>query len=236
MSASGSRPARHPDPQSAADPDDGRHAGGPRASATSGRRRLRRSREVPRPAHGSDDHRARRRALCHRPSSSCARAARGGRRQRVRHHGRRPQPPGRGPFLEHDGLQGLDPPLRRQGPPASLRRPARRPWRASWTIPIGRSPASFATTAASPRIRRRFAEFLWADFFRPRIKAKTIKTDFQTAIGEALKLAKTGDADYLPGWCGPHGYAQPSTSKARAKDARPESGGTGKKAKKAKAA
>ncbi len=82
-----------------------------------------------------------------------------------------------------------------------------------------------------------FAEFLWADFFRPRIKVKSIKTDFQTAIGEALKLAKTGDADYLPGWSGPHGYTQPSTSKASSEKTRgPKAEGTGKKVKKAKAA
>lgn len=51
-----------------------------------------------------------------------------------------------------------------------------------------------------------FSEFLWADFLRSRIKAKAIRTDFKGALAEALTLAKTGDADYLPGWCGPHGY------------------------------
>ena len=67
-----------------------------------------------------------------------------------------------------------------------------------------------------------FAEFLWADFLRPRIKAKTIKADFDSAVDEALTLAKTGDADYLPGWSGPHGYA-PQTA--------PKAGGAGKTAK-----
>jgi hypothetical protein len=51
-----------------------------------------------------------------------------------------------------------------------------------------------------------FAEFLWADFLRPRLKAKAIRSDFQSALAEALALSKTGAADYLPGWCGPHGY------------------------------
>ncbi len=51
-----------------------------------------------------------------------------------------------------------------------------------------------------------FSEFLWADFLRPRIKAKQIRADFKAALAEALVLARTGDADYLPGWCGPHGY------------------------------
>ncbi len=82
-----------------------------------------------------------------------------------------------------------------------------------------------------------FAEFLWADFFRPRIKGKTIRTDFQAAIDEALRLAKTGDADYLPGWCGPHDYSQPAAAKAAsAKTRRPKAEGPGKIVKKAKAA
>ena len=56
-----------------------------------------------------------------------------------------------------------------------------------------------------------FSEFLWADFLRPRIKAKAIKADFVAALTEALTLAKTGEADYLPGWCGPrHNAPQPS--------------------------
>ena len=82
-----------------------------------------------------------------------------------------------------------------------------------------------------------FAEFLWADFFRPRIKAKAIRTDFQAAIGEASRLAKTGDADYLPGWCGPHGYARaaPSTA-ASAKAPSPKAEKSGRKPRKPKAA
>jgi hypothetical protein len=62
-----------------------------------------------------------------------------------------------------------------------------------------------------------FAEFLWADFFRPRIKAKTIRSDFQAALTEAVALARTGDADYLPGWCGPHGFAPPAGAKGKSK-------------------
>jgi hypothetical protein len=48
-----------------------------------------------------------------------------------------------------------------------------------------------------------FSEFLWADFFRDRIKRKTIETDFAQAMEKALQLAKSVEADYLPGWCGP---------------------------------
>jgi hypothetical protein len=48
-----------------------------------------------------------------------------------------------------------------------------------------------------------FSEFLWADFFRPRIKRKAIVNDFPHAIEKALQLAQSEAANYLPGWCGP---------------------------------
>jgi hypothetical protein len=48
-----------------------------------------------------------------------------------------------------------------------------------------------------------FSEFLWADFLRHRIKRKLIENDFERALETALKLAKSQDAVYLPGWCGP---------------------------------
>jgi hypothetical protein len=48
-----------------------------------------------------------------------------------------------------------------------------------------------------------FSEFIWADFLRRRIKAKRVREDFDAALAQALSLAKTKDADYLPGWCGP---------------------------------
>jgi hypothetical protein len=48
-----------------------------------------------------------------------------------------------------------------------------------------------------------FSEFLWADFLRRRIKKAAIKSDFNSALGEAMKLAKSPDAHFLPGWCGP---------------------------------
>ena len=49
-----------------------------------------------------------------------------------------------------------------------------------------------------------FSEFLWADFLRPRVRRKTIEKRFSTASAQALKLAKSNAAIYLPGWCGPH--------------------------------
>jgi hypothetical protein len=48
-----------------------------------------------------------------------------------------------------------------------------------------------------------FTEFLWADFLRRRMKRKLVEKNFRRALKEALALAKTDVADYLPGWCGP---------------------------------
>ena len=49
-----------------------------------------------------------------------------------------------------------------------------------------------------------FSEFLWADFMRRRISRSLTKQDFPKALKLAFKLAKSEDAGYLPGWCGPH--------------------------------
>lgn len=48
-----------------------------------------------------------------------------------------------------------------------------------------------------------FSEFLWADFLRRRLKRKTVARDFAAAVEQALELARSKHADYLPGWCGP---------------------------------
>lgn len=48
-----------------------------------------------------------------------------------------------------------------------------------------------------------YSEFLWADFLRRRLKRKIVEQDFEAAMEQALALAKSADADYLPGWCGP---------------------------------
>ena len=48
-----------------------------------------------------------------------------------------------------------------------------------------------------------YSEFLWADFLRRRMKAKDLKREFDRALQQALRLAKSKDASYLPGWCGP---------------------------------
>lgn len=49
-----------------------------------------------------------------------------------------------------------------------------------------------------------FSEFLWADFLRSRVSRKQIETRFKAALEKALTLARSDDAGYLPGWCGPH--------------------------------
>jgi hypothetical protein len=63
-----------------------------------------------------------------------------------------------------------------------------------------------------------FSEFVWADFFRPRIKHKTLRDDFEAALAEAYVIAQTKDADFLPGWCGARPHAvQPDILKKTAK-------------------
>lgn len=47
-----------------------------------------------------------------------------------------------------------------------------------------------------------FSEFLWADFLRRRLDRKDVERNFDKLLDEALKLAKSEKADYLPGWCG----------------------------------
>jgi hypothetical protein len=47
-----------------------------------------------------------------------------------------------------------------------------------------------------------FSEFLWADFLRRRIKRKAVEQDFDQTLNEALSLAKSEEAGYLPGWVG----------------------------------
>ena len=48
-----------------------------------------------------------------------------------------------------------------------------------------------------------FSEFLWADFLRTRVRVKQIKDRFSAALERAMSLAKSEEAGYLPGWCGP---------------------------------
>jgi len=48
-----------------------------------------------------------------------------------------------------------------------------------------------------------FSEFLWADFLRRHLARKNVENDFDKALEKALVLARSKQAVYLPGWCGP---------------------------------
>ena len=47
-----------------------------------------------------------------------------------------------------------------------------------------------------------YAEFLWADFLRRRVKAKLVEGDYEKALAKSIALAHSHAADHLPGWCG----------------------------------
>src|ERR1700750_2056204 len=48
-----------------------------------------------------------------------------------------------------------------------------------------------------------FSEFLWADYLRRHVQRKMVEDHFSKALEKALAAAKSHDAIYLPGWCGP---------------------------------
>ena len=48
-----------------------------------------------------------------------------------------------------------------------------------------------------------FSEFLWADFLRRKMSTKVVEENFAKALEKGLEFAKSPDAIYLPGWCGP---------------------------------
>ena len=45
-----------------------------------------------------------------------------------------------------------------------------------------------------------FAEFLWADFFRPRIRRKQLLRSYDAAVATAFALARSPEAAALPGY------------------------------------
>jgi hypothetical protein len=49
-----------------------------------------------------------------------------------------------------------------------------------------------------------YSEFLWAEALRRRIGKKMARDDFDEALRLALEFAESGEASFLPGWCGPH--------------------------------
>ena len=56
-----------------------------------------------------------------------------------------------------------------------------------------------------------YTEFLWADFFRDRIKRAQVEEKFEKAIAKALVLARSHNASYLPGFAGPDHGVSPGT-------------------------
>lgn len=48
-----------------------------------------------------------------------------------------------------------------------------------------------------------FAEFQWADFFRPRVAIGPTRADFNGSVAAAVKLATSPAAAHLPGYRGP---------------------------------
>ncbi len=65
------------------------------------------------------------------------------------------------------------------------------------------SPGSCGASAEFAKDTTPFSEFLWADFLRRHMSRKGVEKDFENAVEKALALAKSKDAIYLPGWCGP---------------------------------
>ncbi|MES1972267.1 MAG: ParB-like protein [Pseudomonadota bacterium] len=47
-----------------------------------------------------------------------------------------------------------------------------------------------------------YAEFLWADFLRGKVAAKTVAGKFEKAVHKALAVAHGAEATHLPGYCG----------------------------------
>lgn len=52
------------------------------------------------------------------------------------------------------------------------------------------------------KVETPYAEFLWADFLRRRIKPDRLARDFDGAVARALDLVRTKAAGHLPGWAG----------------------------------
>jgi hypothetical protein len=47
-----------------------------------------------------------------------------------------------------------------------------------------------------------FSEFVWADFFRPRIARGRIERDLHKAVDDGVVLARSSEASAMPGWTG----------------------------------
>jgi hypothetical protein len=64
-----------------------------------------------------------------------------------------------------------------------------------------RSLAAYVRNAGGyDKSQKPFAEFVWADFFRPRIKAELLKDDFDKAVLQALAFAGSALCSKMPGF------------------------------------
>jgi hypothetical protein len=60
-----------------------------------------------------------------------------------------------------------------------------------------------------------FAEFLWADFFRPRVKIGPTRQQFDAGVQTGLKLATSAEAAHLPGYKGAAGAGAATAGQQR---------------------
>jgi hypothetical protein len=60
-----------------------------------------------------------------------------------------------------------------------------------------------------------FAEFLWADYLRPHVSRTQIRRSMDDSVREALGLARSPLARYLPGWVGTLPASTPLAGHAR---------------------
>jgi hypothetical protein len=81
--------------------------------------------------------------------------------------------------------------------PTRLQRLADDPYRS--LVGFVRNAGGFSKDAAP------YAEFLWADYFRPRLEQAFVVAEPAAALTAALLMAGARDARYLPGWTGTSG-------------------------------
>lgn len=48
-----------------------------------------------------------------------------------------------------------------------------------------------------------FSEFIWADYFRRRIKRSRLEENYEGSVAKAMLMARAPEASFMPGWCGP---------------------------------
>ena len=66
---------------------------------------------------------------------------------------------------------------------------------------VYRSLAGFVRDAGGyEKTHTAFAEFIWADFFRRNIAIEDVSADFQAAVKQGLRLARSPLAKRIPGF------------------------------------